>query len=82
MNTPYDAIMAQLVEIYAAGRADATCGRYAASTPEMTALLDTIHAEWMEQLCRTSAGLLPFDDTHERAVTPDWLRRMQSNHHV
>lgn len=74
----YKAIIAQLIEIYAAGRADATCGRYHPSSVAMADLLDTIHAAWMEQLCRTSAGLLPFDDTAERALaSPDWLRRLQ-----
>lgn len=70
--------LAHDVEIYAAGRADVQCGRYVASTPALAARLELIHATWMEQLCRTSAGLLPFDDTAERALASSgWLRRLQ-----
>lgn len=71
------ATLAKLVEIYAAGRTDVTYGHYEASTPEMAALLDTIHATWMDNLCRTSAGLLPFDDSAEPRAAPPWLLQAQ-----
>lgn len=61
----YDRRMALFVEIYAAGRADERYGRSAASTPETAELLDAIHAAWMDGLCATSAGLLPFDDSRD-----------------
>lgn len=64
------------MEIYAAGRADALYGRSVASTPQMAELLDRVHAAWMDGLCRTSAGLLPFDETRDERA-PDWLRRAQ-----
>jgi hypothetical protein len=76
LDTDATATLAKLVEIYAAGRTEQQYGYYRASTPEMTALLDTIHAAWMDSLCRTSAGLLPFDDTHDERA-PDWLRQLQ-----
>lgn len=68
--------MALFVEIYAAGRADERYGRSTASTPETAELLDAIHAAWMDGLCATSAGLLPFDDSRDEHA-PDWLRRVQ-----
>lgn len=69
--------MALYVEIYAAGRTDVTYGRYEASTPQIAELLDVIHTAWMESLCRTSAGLLPFDDSAEPRAAPPWLLQAQ-----
>lgn len=69
--------MALFVEIYAAGRADALCEPHEYSSAGVTMLLDRIHNAWMDSLCATSAGLLPFDDSRERRAAPAWLLKAQ-----
>lgn len=80
MSTPElsAAELARLVKAYDFGHDDSAIEPHGPLSAEDAALLDVIRNARMAELCRTSAGLLPFDDTAERALAaPEWLRRLQ-----
>jgi hypothetical protein len=68
--------LARLVKAYDFGHDDGAIEPHGPLSADDAALLDAIRNARMASLCRTSAGLLPFDDTAERA-SPEWLRRLQ-----
>jgi hypothetical protein len=59
--------LARLVKAYTLGHDDGAIEPHGPLSAEDAALLTLLRNARMDDLCRTSAGLLPFDDTRESA---------------
>jgi hypothetical protein len=70
--------LARLVKAYTLGHDDGAIEPHGPLSADDAALLTLLRNARMAELCRTSAGLLPFDDTATPALaSPYWLRRLQ-----